>query len=67
MEGRELGRGLVAYDSDDARLIAGHKSSEFEELLGYRGRLAMIHRDDLALTSPAIATAADPTDRREAS
>ena len=47
--GRVLGRGLVAYSSDDARPIIGHKSSEIEALLGYRGRDEMIHRDDLVL------------------
>jgi len=47
--GEELGRGLVAYSIDDARLILGHKSGEIEALLGYRGRDEMIHRDDLAL------------------
>ena len=32
-----------------ARLIKGHKTSEIETLLGYRGRDEMIHRDDLVL------------------
>ncbi len=44
-----LGRGLVAYRSDVARQIAGHKTSEIEQTLGYRGRMEMIHRDDLVL------------------
>jgi glutamate 5-kinase len=48
-DGRELGRGLVAYDSADARRIAGRRSSEIEAVLGYRGRDEMIHRDDLVL------------------
>ena len=48
-DGRELGRGLIAYSAKDARQIMGHKSSEIEALLGYRGRDEMIHRDDLAL------------------
>jgi len=47
--GVTLGRGLVAYASDDARPLIGHKSSEIEALLGYRGRAEMIHRDDLVL------------------
>jgi len=47
--GKEIGRGLSAYSAADARLIAGHKSSEIEALLGYRGRDEMIHRDDLVL------------------
>ena len=48
-QGREAGRGLVAYSAADARLIVGHKSREIERLLGYRGRAEMIHRDDLVL------------------
>ena len=48
-EGHELARGLVAYSSADARRIAGHRSSEIESILGFRGREEMIHRDDLAL------------------
>ena len=48
-QGRELGRGLCAYSTADARRIMGHKSGEIEAVLGYRGRDAMIHRDDLVL------------------
>jgi glutamate 5-kinase len=48
-DGRELGRGLVAYSAEDARRIMGHKTHEIEALLGYRGRDEMIHRDDLAI------------------
>ena len=48
-DGRDLGRGLTAYSAHDARRIMGHKSSEIEDLLGYRGRDEMIHRGDLAL------------------
>jgi glutamate 5-kinase len=48
-DGVELARGLVAYSDADARRIAGHKSREIEEILGYRGRDEMIHRDDLVL------------------
>jgi glutamate 5-kinase len=46
----EVGRGLAAYSSDDARQLMGHKSSEIEDLLGYRGADEMIHRDDLVLS-----------------
>lgn len=54
-DGQEIARGLVAYDSADAQKIAGRKSSEIEAILGYAGRNAMVHRDDMALTgvSPA--------------
>jgi glutamate 5-kinase len=48
--GAEAARGLSAYSSEDARRIAGHKSSEIEALLGYRGRDEIIHRDDLVVT-----------------
>ncbi|WP_188900293.1 glutamate 5-kinase [Caldovatus sediminis] len=48
-EGRELARGLSAYDSDAARQIAGHRSEELEAILGWRGRDEIIHRDDLVL------------------
>lgn len=47
--GRRLGRGLVAYSSQDCLRILGHKSGEIETILGYRGRDEMIHRDDLVL------------------
>ncbi len=48
-DGRHIGKGLSAYSSADAGLIAGHKTREIEALLGYRGRDEMIHRDDLVL------------------
>ena len=47
--GREIARGLIAYSTEDAKRIMGHKSREIENLLGYRGRDEMIHRDDLVL------------------
>jgi glutamate 5-kinase len=40
---------LIAYGAEDARAIAGHKSGDIENLLGYRGRVEMIHRDDLVI------------------
>ena len=48
--GRELARGLVAYNLEEARLLVGRRTVEIETILGYRGRDEMIHRDDLALT-----------------
>ncbi|MGH2341431.1 glutamate 5-kinase [Segnochrobactraceae bacterium EtOH-i3] len=48
-DGVEVGRGLIAYDSVDAERIAGANSGAIETILGYRGRVAMIHRDDMAL------------------
>jgi glutamate 5-kinase len=49
-DGRELGRGLVAYAAGDARRIIGRRSSEIAAILGYEGRDTLIHRDDMALT-----------------
>jgi glutamate 5-kinase len=48
-DGRELARGLIAYPADEAVRIAGKRSSEIPEMLGYSGRDEMIHRDDLVL------------------
>lgn len=53
-DGAEVARGLVAYDSADAQKIAGRKSSDIEALLGYAGRNAMVHRDDMALTGTLV-------------
>ncbi|MBI07385.1 MAG: glutamate 5-kinase [Rhodospirillaceae bacterium] len=47
--GALIGRGLSAYSADDVRCIKGYKSGEIERILGYRGRDAIIHRDDLVL------------------
>ena len=49
--GRELGRGLSAYSSDDAMRIAGKKSSDIEAILGHSGRTELVHRDDMALVA----------------
>jgi glutamate 5-kinase len=48
-DGHELGRGLVAYDADDAEKIKGRSSADVLLILGYTGRTEMIHRDDLVL------------------
>jgi len=47
--GEEVGRGLVAYDCDDAERLIGCNSADIESLVGYAGRAEMIHRDDMAL------------------
>jgi glutamate 5-kinase len=46
-QGKEVARGLAAYNANDARRIAGMRSQEIETVLGYRGRDELIHRDDL--------------------
>lgn len=55
-EGREVARGLVAYDSGDAVRIAGLKTAEIESVLGYEARSAMVHRDDLVVSRQAVPT-----------
>jgi glutamate 5-kinase len=50
-DGAEIGRGLIAYSSEEAGAIAGSQSRLIEDILGYRGRDEMIHRDDLVLTN----------------
>jgi glutamate 5-kinase len=49
LSGREIARGLVAYDAGDAARILGLKSGDIEKVLGFRGRDELIHRDDLVL------------------
>jgi glutamate 5-kinase len=49
-DGREIGRGLIAYSHEDAQRIAGKKSTEIERILGHAGRAELIHRDDMALS-----------------
>ena len=44
-----LGLGLAGYDSVEASAIAGHQSREIAEILNYPGRVALIHRDEMAL------------------
>ena len=48
-DGAGLGLGLARYNSEEARAIAGHRSDEIEPILGYPGRAALVHRDDMAL------------------
>jgi len=48
LQGHKIGQGLTRYTSAEARLIQGRQSSEIEACLGYPGRAALIHRDDMA-------------------
>ena len=52
-EGAVLARGLAAYSRADVLRIMGRRSSEIEQLVGFRGRDEIIHRDDLVLRSGA--------------
>lgn len=44
-----VGRGLIEYDSIDARAIIGLKSAQIMEKIGPNIRSALIHRDNLVL------------------
>ncbi|MGI9494113.1 MAG: glutamate 5-kinase [Geminicoccaceae bacterium] len=48
-EGRDIAKGLSAYDAEDARRIQGRRTESIAEILGYQGRDELIHRDDLVL------------------
>ena len=48
-EGVVLGKGLVRYTAAEAKAIAGHRSGDIEAILGYQGRAALVHRDDMVI------------------
>ena len=48
-DGTRIGMGLTRYTAEEARQIKGHQSSEISTLLGYPGRAALIHRDDMVI------------------
>jgi glutamate 5-kinase len=48
-DGTVVGRALAGYDAGEARVIMGHRSDRIAGLLGYPGRAALVHRDDLAI------------------
>lgn len=47
--GCEIGRGLVNYNGDEARRIAGQPTQKIALLLGYKDYDELIHRDNLVL------------------
>ena len=48
-DGAEIGRGLSAYDAEDAQKIKGRSSADIDAILGFSGRAEMIHRDNLVV------------------
>ena len=48
-DGTPFAKGITAYSSAEIARIRGARSGEVEARLGYAGRPAIIHRDDLAL------------------
>ena len=50
LDGHEIGRGLVAYDAEDAARIVGKSSADVQTILGFAGRTEIVHRDDLVVS-----------------
>jgi glutamate 5-kinase len=48
-DGAEIGRGLVAYDAEDAAKIVRKSTGDIVLILGVEGRSEMVHRDDMVL------------------
>lgn len=48
-DGQEFARGLSDYSSSEIILLAGHKSREIEDILGYRYADVIVHRDNLVV------------------
>ncbi|MBE3637157.1 glutamate 5-kinase [Mangrovicoccus algicola] len=48
-DGTRIGIGLSRYTSAEIGAIAGRQSRDIAEILGYSGRAALIHRDDMVL------------------
>lgn len=48
-DGTEFARGITDYSSREMELIAGHKSGDIEQILGYRYGDDVIHRDNLVV------------------
>ena len=50
LHGREVARGLVNYNADEAVRIMGQPSQAIQSLLGYVDEPELIHRDNLVVT-----------------
>jgi glutamate 5-kinase len=48
-DGVVVGKGLIAFSAEDMNLIKGKRSDVIEDLLGFKGRSEVVHRDDLVL------------------
>lgn len=55
LEGVVIAQGLVSYDVRECRIVRGAKMSDVPDLLGYDGRSAIIHTDDLVLDDAVFA------------
>ena len=48
-ESREIARGLINYDSDEANNIKGRRTDRIENILGYVRDHELIHRDNMVI------------------
>jgi len=48
-DGATIARGLCRYTAAEAVAIRGRHSRDIESVLGYPGRAALVHRDDMAV------------------
>ncbi|HTC18076.1 MAG TPA: PUA domain-containing protein, partial [Stellaceae bacterium] len=48
-DGAEIGRGLCAYDAEDAQKIIGRASADIASIIGFSGRAEIVHRDNLVI------------------
>lgn len=55
--GHAFARGLVNYGDEDVRAIAGKKTSQIAEVLGYHYSDEVVHRDDLVILEEVLARA----------
>jgi glutamate 5-kinase len=47
--GAVVAKALAGYDANETRIIMGHRSDRIAALLGYPGRAAIVHRDDMVM------------------
>ena len=52
-DGAEIARGVVNYSSTQAASLAGLRSAQFAEVLGYNGPEELVHRHNICLLADA--------------
>ncbi len=51
VNGKEIARGLVNYNTEEVNRIKGQPSRRIEKILGYAGESELIHRDNMVITT----------------
>lgn len=49
LDGQVVGKGLSAFNAEDAQKILGKQTSDIHAILGFSGRSELIHRDDMTM------------------